>query len=71
MRSVKIIFIKKTYSHVYIGKNRIHCKKKLLMHVHVFIKKIKLRVEPYIFNLKNPNSQAHIRALHVCKFQPD
>lgn len=49
MRSVKIIFIKKTYSHVYIGKNRIHCKKKLLM--HVFIKKIKLRVEPFIFNL--------------------
>lgn len=69
MRSVKIIFIKKTYSHVYIGKNRIHIKKKLLM--HVFIKKIKLRVEPFIFNLKNPNSQAHIRTLHVCKFQPD
>lgn len=66
MRSVKIIFIK-NHSHVYIGKNRI--KKKLLM--HVFIKKIKLRVEPFIFNLKNPNSQGHIRALHVCKFQPD
>lgn len=40
MRSVKIIFIKKTYSHVYIGKNRIHIKKKLLM--HVFIKKDKV-----------------------------
>lgn len=39
--------------------------------MHVFIKKIKLRVEPFIFNLKNPNSQGHIRTLHVCKFQPD
>lgn len=52
MRFVKIIFIKKIYSYVYIGKNCI--KKKLLM--YVFIKKIKLRVEFFIFNLKNLNS---------------
>lgn len=54
MRFVKIIFIKKIYSYVYIGKIVYIVKKKLLM--YVFIKKIKLRVEFFIFNLKNLNS---------------